>query len=47
MQGDKLRGIYLHTSARLQRTLRQLQDEKPRHIFIQTRLIQGPEAARL
>jgi len=44
MQGDKLRGIYIHTYARLDRTLRQLQDEKPSPIFIQTRLFQGPEA---
>jgi len=44
MQGDKLRGIYIHTHARLERTLRQLQDERPSHIFIQTRLFKGPEA---
>jgi len=44
MQGDKLRGIYLHTYARLQRTLRQLQEGKPAHIFIQTRLFVGPQA---
>jgi len=44
MQGDKLRGIYLHTYARLGRTLQQLQDERPAHIFIQTRLFNGPQA---
>jgi len=44
MQGDKLRGIYLHTYARLERTLNQLQDQKPAHLFIQTRLYQGPQA---
>ena len=44
MQGDKLRGIYLHTYARLGATLKQLQDQKPAHIFIQTRLFEGPEA---
>jgi len=44
MQGDKLRGVYLHTYARLSRTLRQLQEQKPSHIFIQTRLFEGPEA---
>jgi len=44
MQGDKLRGIYLHTYARLEHTLRQLQEEKPVHVFIQTRLFEGPEA---
>lgn len=44
MQGDNLRGIYIHTYARLVRTLKQLQDQRPAHIFIQTRLINGPEA---
>ena len=44
MQGDKLRGIYLHTYARLQRTLNQLDAQKPLHIFIQTRLLEGPQA---
>lgn len=44
MQGDKLRGIYLHTYARLARTLKQLQEEKPSHLFIQTRLFEGPQA---
>lgn len=44
MQGDKLRGIYIHTYGRLARTLRQLQEEAPAHIFIQTRLFEGPEA---
>jgi len=44
MQGDKLRGIYLHTYARLQRTLNQLDVQKPLNIFIQTRLFQGPQA---
>jgi hypothetical protein len=44
MQGDKLRGIYLHTYARLKRTLEQLQEGKPSHIFIQTRLFDGPQA---
>jgi len=44
MQGDKLRGIYIHTYARLKRTLRQMQDERPSHIFIQTRLFKGIEA---
>jgi hypothetical protein len=44
MQGDKLRGIYLHTYERLENTLRQLQEGKPAHIFIQTRLFEGPQA---
>jgi hypothetical protein len=44
MQGDKLRGIYLHTYARLERTLGQLKKEKPLHIFIQTRLLEGAQA---
>lgn len=44
MQGDKLRGIYLHTYARLARTLRQLQEQKPSYLFIQTRLFEGAEA---
>jgi hypothetical protein len=44
MQGDQLRGLYLHTYARLERTVRQLQVERPLHIFIQTRLLQGPQA---
>ena len=44
MQGGQLRGIYLHTYARLERTLQQLQGQKPSHIFIQTRLIKGPQA---
>jgi len=44
MEGDKLRGIYLHTYARLRRTLKQFQEEKPSHVFIQTRLWQGPGA---
>ncbi len=44
MQGDKLRGIYLHTYARLKSTLRQLQEGRPAHIFIQTRLFAGPQA---
>jgi hypothetical protein len=46
MQGEKLRGIYLHTYARLERTLRQLQEKTPSYIFIQTRLFEGPEAQR-
>jgi hypothetical protein len=44
MQGDKLRGIYLHTYARLTRTLQQLQAHAPSYIFIQTRLFEGPQA---
>jgi hypothetical protein len=44
MQGAKLRDLYLHTYARLTRTIKQLEDEKPAHVFIQTRLIDGPQA---
>jgi hypothetical protein len=44
MQGEKLRGIYLHTHARLERTLKQFQGQKPAYVFIQTRLWQGPDA---
>jgi hypothetical protein len=38
------RNLYLHTYARLQQTLTQLQEQKPTHIFIETRLIKGPQA---
>jgi len=44
MQGDRLRGIYLHTYSRLEDTLKQLQDKRPSYIFVQTRLFKGPEA---
>jgi len=44
MQGDKLRGIYLHTYDRLARTLGQLQDQAPSYIFIQTILFEGATA---
>ena len=44
MQAAQLRGIYLHTHARLMRTVMQLQNQAPAYIFIQTRLIEGPQA---
>jgi len=44
MQGEKLRGIYLHTYARLGRTLRQLDRQRPQHVFIQKRLFDGKQA---
>jgi len=44
MQGDKWRGLYIHTYARLLRTLNQLKEERPNHIFIQSRLWEGPDA---
>ena len=44
MQGDKQRNFYPHTYLSLQKTFSQLQDEKPLHVFIQTRLFEGPQA---
>jgi hypothetical protein len=44
MQGNALRGTYLHTYARLNRTLKQLKERKPLHVFIQTRVWEGAEA---
>jgi len=43
MQGDKLRNFYLHTYTSLQSTIKQLEDKKPAHVFIQTRLFEGPQ----
>ena len=44
MQGEKLRGIYLHTYDRLARTLHQFQEKKPAYVFVQSRLYEGTEA---
>ena len=44
MQGEKSGTTYLHTYARLEQTLKQMQDERPSHLFIQTRLYQEPHS---
>jgi len=43
LQKERMNGTYLHTYARLNLTLRQLQDERPSHLFIQTNLYEWKE----
>jgi hypothetical protein len=40
MQEEKSPGTYLHTYARLEHTLRQLQEKQPAYVFVQTRIYQ-------
>jgi len=44
MNVPQQRGMHIYTYFRLKRTLRQLQEQKPVHLFIESRLFDGPDA---
>ena len=41
MASDEFRGTYLHTQARLDKTMGQLQERRPPYIFVERKLIKG------
>lgn len=40
------RGLYIYTYAQLERIMAQIRDRRPRHIFIEARILEGPQGKR-